>query len=98
MDAETLCQKALDLWGIDAQIWMAVEEMAELTNALCKIKRGRINLEDIVTEIADVQIMMEQLQLFFGKEEVDTERNRKLIRLHDRMCDYRALQKSSNGK
>ena len=89
MDSEALCQEALDLWGIDSQVWMAIEEMAELTNALCKMKRGRNNPEDIVTEIADVQIMMEQLQLFFGKEEVDTERNRKLIRLHDRMCDYR---------
>lgn len=93
MDSEALCQEALDLWGIDAQVWMAVEEMAELTNALCKMKRGRNNPEDIITEIADVQIMMQQLQLFFGKEEVDTERNRKLIRLHDRMCDYRVVHK-----
>lgn len=96
MDSEPLCQEAIDLWGIDAQVFMAIEEMAELTNALCKMKRGRTKPEDIITEIADVQIMMEQLRLFFGKEEVDTERNRKLVRLHDRMCDYKAMIKTKN--
>lgn len=89
MDIEKLCQEALKIWGAEMQEWIAIEEMAELTNALAKYRRGRNNLHDIVTEIADVQIMMTQLQLCFGKEEVDHERNRKLIRLYDTIRTYK---------
>lgn len=82
---EAVCQEAIDKFGIDSQIMVAIEEMAELTDALCKRKRGRNTPKDIITEIADVQIMMKQLSLIFGKEAVCAERLRKLYRLHDRL-------------
>lgn len=52
---------ALDKWGADAQTVMIFEEMSELQKELCKHARGRDNVEQIAEEIADVQIMLEQM-------------------------------------
>lgn len=80
-----VCQAAVDRMGIDSQVIVAIEEMAELTDALCKSKRGRNTPADIITEIADVQIMMEQLSLYYGKDAVAAERSRKIDRLENRL-------------
>lgn len=53
---------------------------SELTNAICKFRRGRVGNDDIITEIADVIIMCEQLSYYFGKEKVELEKERKLER------------------
>lgn len=44
--------------------------------------------DDIITEIADVMIMCEQLSNYFGKEKVALERERKLTRLEERLSKY----------
>lgn len=84
MDKQDLFETVITKFGFDAQKAMAIEECAELINALCKEKRGRAD-EDIITEIADVQIMCEQLAIIYGKEKVRQERLRKLLRLHKRI-------------
>lgn len=85
MIAHEVCKKAIEVFGINSQIWMAIEECSELQDALAKFKRGRAKPEDVITEIADVQIMMEQLAIFFGEKEVNDERIRKLERLQKRI-------------
>lgn len=85
MDKQDLFETVITKFGFDAQKAMAVEECAELINALCKEKRGRATDDDIITEIADVQIMCEQLAIIYGKEKVRQERLRKLLRLHKRI-------------
>lgn len=62
-------RKAIDKFGDDSQINMAMEEMSELTKELCKWKRGNRNFEEIQEEIADVYIMMHQLTLIFDDAE-----------------------------
>ena len=42
-------------------------------------------MKDVCTEIADVQIMMEQLAIIYGKEDVASERKYKLERLKERL-------------
>lgn len=44
---------------------MVIEEMSELTKEICKHKRGKQNRKEIVEEIADVEIMIEQLIIMF---------------------------------
>ena len=44
--------------------------------------------DDIITEIADVMIMCEQLSNYFGKEKVELEKERKLERLKERLSKY----------
>lgn len=77
-----------ELWKSMGQAAMVVEECSELTNAICKFRRGRVGEDDIITEIADVMIMCEQLSNYFGKEKVELEKERKLERLKERLSKY----------
>ena len=78
---------AIDTFGIGSQIDMAVEECSELINALEKYRRGRVGVQEVVTEIADVQIMCAQLEYMFAGDSkiVDAERMRKMDRLRGRI-------------
>jgi len=44
---------------------MAIEEMSELTKELCKYFRYGNNEKEIAEEIADVKIMLTQLEMIF---------------------------------
>jgi len=80
---ENIYQEAINKWGAEPQILMAIEEMAELTDALCKAIRGReTNVEE---EIADVKIVLKQLEIMFDKKEVDEWEKKKLKRLERRI-------------
>lgn len=85
---ESIYRRALDTYGADAQIDMAIEECAELTLALQHNKRGRA--VNVITEIADVTIMVGQMRLLFGAEAVDAEIEDKLKRLEYRMDKVKA--------
>jgi len=85
MDYEKICKGAIERFGFRRQVEKAEEEMAELISALHHFKDGRATMDDVVTEIADVTIMMLQLAMIFGKEEVDDEVVYKLKRLEDRL-------------
>ena len=67
------------------QAMKAVEECAELTAALMHYFADRALTEEVITEIADVQIMCEQLALMFGQAEVEREKQRKLERMKERL-------------
>ena len=86
-------QKFLDAWGQEAQERMAIEEMSELTKELCKKirlirddfsenneEKLKKTIENIKEEIADVLNMTEQLQIYFGVEEIDAIRDEKIKR------------------
>lgn len=73
--------KAVKLWGYNFQVLIAIEEMAELTDALIKHHRNRVTDRDVINEIADVQIMMEQMAFIFGRREVEIKKSVKLQRL-----------------
>lgn len=88
-----LLDRAIDRNGITRQVDMAIEEMSELTKALLKHRRAllRENCDstgaaiveekrnDILEEMADVQIMLDQLRLIYG--ECDRQERNKLLRL-----------------
>lgn len=58
----TIDQKALETWGGEDQIFMLIEEMSELVQALSKRKRGLEH--NIPEEIADVEIMLSQIKMY----------------------------------
>lgn len=80
----------------DKQCMIAVEEMAELMQALSKYLRIKYNCDDearlrepinnITEEMADVYIMLEQLQYMFGisNENIQAGIDTKLKRQHAR--------------
>lgn len=67
--AEPILQAYIDKYGEDHRCKMAIEEMSELTKEICKHFRGNNNLDHIAEEIADVEIMLDQLKMMFGLEE-----------------------------
>lgn len=76
---------AIEKWGAEAQVWMFVEEAAELTKEICKAQRGKHDPEAMADEIADVTIMCEQLRLIFDVNELVCEHmDAKIDRLKER--------------
>ncbi len=77
-------QSAITTWGDDAQIDMAIEEMSELTTALLHARRNRE--ANIAEEIADVRIMIAQLEIIFkNSDEVEKIKKEKIDRLARRL-------------
>lgn len=88
MNNQELCKiyrQAIKRYGVEAQTKMAVEEMAELTNALMKLSRGRVSDVAVIEEIADVVIMSTQLAIIFGEKQVLKEIDLKTERLRQRL-------------
>lgn len=78
--------EAVRTYGKQSQIVLAMEEMSELTKELSKNLRGRNNTTALAEEIADVEIMLEQLKTIYrNRALVDRVRAKKLIRLSDRI-------------
>lgn len=78
--------KAMVVFGKQPQVLMAIEEMGELTKCLAKHANGRvISSGDICSEIADVTIMVAQMRIAFGAEQVDEQLSFKLDRLEGRL-------------
>ena len=72
MDRKELYTKLLNLYG-DKQIVIAIEELSELQKELCKSLRSNYNYGNIVEEIADVEIMLEQMKIYFEINENEIE-------------------------
>ena len=65
-------KRALELYGRENQLIVAVEELDELGKEICKELRGIGTLTNIAEEIADVRIVLEQLEMIFDcREEVE---------------------------
>ena len=69
--------------SLQNQKTMAFEELGELITALAQDNRGRVTTEELLTELADVTIMCEQMAFILGFEDYEKEMDRKLIRLRD---------------
>lgn len=83
---EKILWKALNVFGPEMQITVCVEEMSELTKELCKAKRGSENRKNIAEEIADVRIMLDQMEMLFSIKKLAKDATEaKLLRLNTRI-------------
>lgn len=91
----TTLERAIETYGKDMQLTVAVEELSELIKEICKNKRGADNRENIVEEMADCYIMLMQLEIIFGvtDDEIIGVTDAKLERLEKRLAE-----RSENGK
>lgn len=96
-DDERIMRRAIETYGVQAQCDVAIEEMAELTKAIMKIRRvaddyGKTTgaLDNLLEEIADVDIMIDQMKIMWGPREVEEYRRQKLERLERRLTDDRS--------
>ena len=86
MRRERDLRKIIAHYGYKNQKNIAIEEMSELIKELCKNNRGELNTPRIAEEIADVQIMLNQLIIHLGiKAEVEGTVDIKIDRQLERM-------------
>lgn len=81
--------EAVKTFGKESQMKMAIEEMSELTKELCKNFRGAGNTDAIAEEIADVEIMLEQMIYIFECTDKVVEWKEYKIRRLGQMLDER---------
>lgn len=78
-----VCKAAVMKWGVELQKDMMQEECAELIQAIFHEKRGKCDASTVKGELADVEIMLNQMRIIYGDWE--QERNAKLERLQRRL-------------
>lgn len=81
-----LC-KAICTYGKEAQTLMFFEEVAELEKELCKNARGKQNRDEILEEVADVEIMLEQIKIMHALNvgAIERVKAQKVQRLNERL-------------
>ena len=69
---EKLYKDCVEFWGIERQVRMLQEECAELILAGSHYLRGReTGLANLIEELADAQLMINQIKKFVGEENVE---------------------------
>ena len=87
---------ALICFGEKMQMVMALEELSECQKEICKRMRGYSNLDHLAEEIADATIMLEQLRLFFGLNDLVCEKmDEKVKRLDELLKEIDRVDGSS---
>lgn len=76
---------AIETYGMQAQLLKALEELTELQLAIHRSMQHDASSLEVITEIADVQIMTEQLSMMFGADLVTHEKQFKVTRLANRL-------------
>ena len=95
---------AINHYGANQQIDVAIEEMAELTQALIKTNRyatckdyKRLR-DNVIEEIADVEIMLAQLRIIYAisEKEINDRKAEKIKRLKKRIWTEGKNEKTDN--
>lgn len=90
----TVLEKAIQTYGKDMQLTVAVEELSELIKEICKNKRGRDNIDNIIEEVADCYIMLKQIEIIF-----DIDHNDVVMMMKNKIgrLECRLAERSENG-
>lgn len=89
-DRESKLLYLIDHYGTLNQKLIAIEEMAELQKAIVKDIRqnSKENTDAVIEEIADVQVMLEQLKMIFScRSKTDEIMDAKIDRQIKRVMD-----------
>lgn len=85
--------EAIKTFGALPQMVIVMEECSELQKEISKIIREKGSLENLAEEIADVEIMLEQLKLIFTlHDKVVTKKGEKIERLKRIIEKYKEKQ------
>ena len=82
---EKILKTAVKRYGNTRQISKAAEECAELAAAISRFNANEGDYKEIISELADVEIMCRQLRMIYGDAEIDAARTEKLKRLEKRL-------------
>lgn len=69
-------------YGLRVQMRQLIEEMAELTQVICKAERYDLDTvrEHLVEEVADVQVVLDQVIYLLGDNRIEQIRAEKIAR------------------
>ena len=82
----SVCAAAVQKYGADIQLCQIQEEAAELIAAISHFRRGRKgSREELLHELADMEIMLEQARVIFGDDAVRNAAMPKIERLCSRL-------------
>lgn len=81
MHLHNIYRATLEKWGAEGQYDQAIEECAELIAVLKHFKRGKADADDVISELADVTLMVGQLTFMFGEAKVQQAVQAKLAKL-----------------
>jgi hypothetical protein len=82
-------KKIANYYGLHKQFRQTVEEMAELTQVICKAERYDLDTvrEHLVEEVADVEVVLEQVIYLLGDNRIEQIRAEKIARQKRRIED-----------
>ena len=82
--------QAIETYGAESQLNVAIEEFSELIKEICKHKRYMDNTKAIIEEMADCYIMLEQMKMIFGfgSTVITDAMDKKIKRLKSRLADH----------
>lgn len=80
--------EAVECWGVYAQFIQALEELAELSSAITHMLRDKGDLQNLAEEIADVEIMVEQLKYIMGEQLIEGIKESKLHALSIKIKEH----------
>ncbi|MEW6708293.1 MAG: hypothetical protein AB1403_00590 [Candidatus Riflebacteria bacterium] len=89
MKANEICDKAMERFGLHQQMLKLIEELGELTRAASRwlnesIDEYDIDIEEnLCEEIADVEIVLDQVKSQLSHDMLSYQRQRKLRRLQE---------------
>ena len=87
MNERQILGRAVSFYGSEIQRVVAIEELSELQKELCKSLRTGADRPHIAEEIADVQIMLEQMMILYELHyDVVAWRWKKVDRLRNRLA------------
>ena len=64
-----ICLAALQTWGPKVQKLIIFEEIAEFLKTYAKCIRTKGNYEELISEIADMEVILQQLKFMYDADE-----------------------------
>ena len=83
---EEVCVEALEVFGSDNARDKAIEEMAELIVALKQLEQNRVTMQEVASEIADVEITLTKLKIsMYDKDAYENALRTKILKLENQI-------------
>ena len=95
--AQNHCKQIVEHFGASNQVDKSIEEIGELLTEIGRYRIGqRRDVDRVVSEIADVMVMLTQLSIIFGTQAVEREVEYKLQRAMKRVANEKEFLRGKN--
>lgn len=99
MEIKEFAKHIIEKYG-DLQLIIACEELSELQKEICKHLRNKGDLNHIKEEMADVQLMLDEMKVFFNisQDELYRIKRKKILRTQKRCLEIENKEKENEEK